>query len=97
MPDDVVTEQFPEDSEPEIFVPDHQLPGVWANWARLNYSKHEFTIDFVRIDPFANVGVVVARVSGSELFLTHVLDAMTTLWQDLMRRSLPPEVDNEDA
>src|SRR5205085_9833451 len=42
----------PEDGEDigeapsQIIVPPEHVAGAWANWARVDYSEHEFTIDF---------------------------------------------------
>jgi len=38
------------DETPEIFMDPSQLAGVWANWAQVSHSVHEFTLDFVRLD-----------------------------------------------
>ena len=39
-----------EQAGPEIFMDPSQLAGVWANFAQVSHSEHEFTLDFVRID-----------------------------------------------
>ena len=58
----------------------------------MTYARHEFTIDFVRVDPFEAVGVVVARVSMSTLFVTWLVAALEVVWHDRARTALPPEV-----
>lgn len=35
---------------PKISVPETQRAGVWANYAVVSHSPHEFTLDFVRVD-----------------------------------------------
>lgn len=71
--------QPPEEPDPaeqpepaQIYLPPEMLAGVWANWAQVSHSLHEFTLDFVRIDgtaPAPGRGIVVARVSVSPLSL----------------------------
>ena len=55
------------DDDVVITVPADQQAGVWSNWAAINESDHEFTIDFARVDHSVdpNVGVMVARVGIS--------------------------------
>jgi hypothetical protein len=61
----------------ELVIQPSELAGVWANWAQVSHSLHEFTIDFVRIDPIqANRGIVVARVGLSPLMVHQLLDAL---------------------
>ncbi len=48
-------EEEPEDEgqappSTEIIIEPQQLAGVWANFARVTHSEHEFTLDFVRMD-----------------------------------------------
>lgn len=79
---------------PEILINEAQLAGVWANWAQVSHSIHEFTLDFVRLDftggP-AGRGVVVARVSVSPLFVTQLIDALQENWTRYAERALPKE------
>ena len=98
VPEEAVTEAFDEDEpRPTIIVPRDQIGGVWANWARVKHAKYEFTIDFVRLDPFAPRGIAVARVSGSARFLVHLIDALTVVWHDWSREAMPPEVNEGDG
>ena len=71
-----------EDDEVIITVPADMQAGVWANWAAINESDHEFTIDFARVDHSVepNVGVVVARVGMSPRMLRQLLDRMNDAW-----------------
>ena len=77
----------PDDDEKEeeeviITVPVDQQAGVWANWAAINESDHEFTIDFARVDHSVtpNVGIVVARVGMSPRMLRQLLDRLDVAW-----------------
>jgi hypothetical protein len=84
----------------EVFMDPHQAAGVWANFARVNHSEHEFTIDFVRID-YANApkltGIVVARVGVSPLFVTQLIGALQENWNMYARKAMPKEVYGDDA
>jgi hypothetical protein len=76
----------------EIILEPQHLAGVWANYARVSQTIHEFTLDFVRLDPTTQKGIVVARVSVSPLFVTQLIGALTQEWAKYERRALPPEV-----
>jgi hypothetical protein len=62
---------------------------VWANWADVSYSEHEFTIDFVRMDPREPRGIVVARVSSSSLFVMELIDTLNSVWHDWAKKAMP--------
>ena len=83
----------------EVFITPEQQAGVWANFARVNHSEHEFTIDFVRID-YASApklsGVVVARVGVSPLFVMQLVTALNENWESYARKALPKEVYGAD-
>jgi hypothetical protein len=51
----------------QIVMPEAQLGGVYANFAFVSHSEHEFTLDFVRMAYGSQPvqGVVVSRVSVS--------------------------------
>ena len=94
-------EPKPDPPEPQVQVNiqiDHaQRAGVWANFALVSHSEHEFTLDFVRLE-FANrqpdgtvPGVVVSRVSVSPLFVTQLLDALHQNWDRYAQKALPKE------
>jgi len=81
-----------------VNLPEHQAGGVWSNFARVNHSEHEFTIDFVRID-YASLndegeiqGIVVARVGVSPLFVQQLIDALQENWSKYAKKALPREV-----
>lgn len=79
---------------PQIFIGEAQMAGVWANFARVGHSEHEFTLDFVRLDFSTDPpqGVVVARVSVSPLFITQLIDALGENWDKYAKKALPREV-----
>ena len=82
-------------SKPEIMLQTEQMAGVWANFAAVSHSEHEFTIDFVRMDgtaPPPGRGIVVARVSMSPLFVTQLIDALKQNWSGYAQKALPKEV-----
>ena len=58
-----------EPGELEILFDERQLAGVWANLVDVAYGRHEFTLDFIRLDERkgrpTRYGVVVARVAMS--------------------------------
>jgi hypothetical protein len=62
--DEPEPQEHPEEPEYEIVLEPQHLAGVWANWARVSQTIHEFTLDFVRLDPTINKGIVVARCVG---------------------------------
>jgi hypothetical protein len=87
-------------AQPEIFMDQSQLAGVWANWAQVSHSPHEFTIDFVRIDataPPPGRGIVVSRVSVSPLFITQLIQALSDNWQKYAEKALPKEFQDDQG
>jgi hypothetical protein len=84
---------------PEIYMDPSQLAGVWANWAQVSHSEHEFTLDFVRLDsaaPPPGRGIVVARVAVSPLFVTQLIDALTDNWEKYAEKAMPREMHQDD-
>jgi hypothetical protein len=84
---------------PEILIDQATMAGVWANFARVTHSPHEFTLDFIRLEygaPPPGRGVVVARVSVSPLFITQLIDALGKNWQKYAEKALPREI-HDDA
>jgi hypothetical protein len=82
----------------EISIEPRNQAGVWANFARVNHSEHEFTIDFVRLD-FASrpvTGIVVARVAVSPLFITQLIGALNDNWGKYAQKAMPKEVRGDD-
>lgn len=83
-----------EQQQAQILLEPDQMAGVWANFARVNHSQYEFTLDFVRLD-FGNTplsGIVVARVSVSPLFITQLIDALESNWSRYAEKTMPMEV-----
>ena len=72
-----------------------QRAGVWANFAAVSHSEHEFTLDFIRLESDNSSGIVVARVSVSPLFVTQLIDALTENWQTYAEKALPREVTHD--
>lgn len=90
--------QQPEEKKPvQILLPPEQMAGVYANWAAVGHSPHEFTIDFVRMEwgETEERGVVVARVSVSPLFITQLIQALQDNWTRFAERSMPKEVNGD--
>jgi hypothetical protein len=89
-----------EGHDAEIVIDQAQMAGVWANFARVSHSEHEFTLDFVRLDYASGSplqGVVVSRVSVSPLFVTQLVDALQDNWTKYAKKAMPREVrDAED-
>jgi hypothetical protein len=67
---------------------------VWANFALVNHSPFEFTLDFVRLEYNVDppTGVVVARVNMSPLFVTQLIEALSENWKIYAEKALPREV-----
>lgn len=76
---------------PEIIARTELLAGVWANVARVAAGDHEFTIDFIRMDPFAPRGILGARVSGSARFIMELIDNLRRDWDAWAKERMPPE------
>lgn len=80
----------------EIILDQSQMAGVWANFASVTHSEHEFTLDFVRLDFARQTGIVVARVSVSPLFVTQLIDALNQNWKNYAAKAMPWEVNQND-
>src|SRR3954468_22426490 len=87
----------------QIHLPEQQAGGVWSNFAIVNHSEHEFTIDFIRLD-YASVsdegemnGIVVGRVGLSPLFVRQLIDALEANWAKFAKKSMPKEVYGNDS
>lgn len=98
MSDDPDAPQPQPPARPEIIIDPSTLAGVYANYASVSHSEHEFTLDFVRLD-YASMattppgrGIVVARVSVSPLFISQLIDALQQNWQNYAKKALPREV-----
>lgn len=90
-------EEGQQPAHPEIIIEPAQMAGVWANFATVSHSVHEFQIDFVRLDTSApNRGIVVARVAVSPLFVTQLIDALQANWDKFVPKVMPKEVQDGD-
>ena len=74
---------------------------MWANFARVGHSEHEFTIDFIRVDQNPSSdgtaqGIVTARVNVSPLFVTQLLEALQSNWNEFAKKAMPKEVQGEN-
>ncbi len=93
----------PQHIQLNIRLPEDQAGGVWANFAGVHHSEHEFTIDFVRLD-YSSIseegqmqGVVVARVGVSPLFVRQLIQALEDNWSKYAKKAMPREVYGEDT
>lgn len=69
---------------PNIVIPQEEFGGRWANFAQLQRTPHEFTLDFVRIGPQGQMGEVVARINFSPLLLSELREVFNDAWQSYM-------------
>src|SRR5712691_6233354 len=80
----------PEEPEPpaQITIPPEWVPGVYANAAQVAYTAYEFTFDFIRLDPYENTGVVVARISfppqAANDFMLHLAQVLRVWANEVM-------------
>lgn len=83
-----------EAQQPQIMIQPDQMAGVWANFATVSHSEHEFTFNFIRLDYSQNplTGIVVSRVSVSPLFITQLQDAINDQWTRYAEKAMPREV-----
>ena len=82
----------------ELIIQPSELAGVWANWAQVSHSVHEFTLDFVRMDPIQpGRGIVVARVAVSPLLIDQLREALRINWEAYAEKALPKEVRDADS
>jgi hypothetical protein len=84
---------------PQIMIHPEQMGGVWANFAAVNHSPFEFTLDFVRLDFTQDPpsGVVVARVNMSPLFVSQLIEALSVNWDKYAEKAMPREVRSDDG
>lgn len=79
----------------EVILRPEQMAGVWANFATVSHSEHEFTLDFIRLESDMSRGIVVARVSVSPLFITQLIDALEGNWENYASKAMPKEVQHD--
>jgi Protein of unknown function (DUF3467) len=86
--------ESPDESQPgpNIVMPPEEFAGKWANAAAVARTPHEFTLDFLRIGPQGQQGIVVSRVSFSPLLASQLLELLGEQWQAYTEESgIPPE------
>jgi hypothetical protein len=90
--------QPPEESQqgPNIIMPPEEFAGKWANAASIARTPHEFTLDFLRIGPQGQQGIVVSRVSFSPLLASQLVDLLNEQWQAYTQESGVPTEDEKD-
>ena len=87
----------PEQQGPSIVMPPEEFAGKWANAASIARTPHEFTLDFLRIGPQGQQGMVVSRVSFSPLLASQLLDLLSEQWQAYTEESgIPSEGSSDD-
>jgi hypothetical protein len=86
----------PEQDGPNIVMPPEEFAGKWANAASIARTPHEFTLDFLRIGPQGQQGVVVSRVSFSPLLASQLLDLLGEQWQAYAEESGIPSDGADD-
>ena len=85
---------------PSIYIQGDPLMrgGIWANFAIVSHSPHEFTLDFVRLDYATSdpiQGVIVQRVNMSPLFVKQLIDNLATNLADYAR-TMPDGIITEE-
>lgn len=88
----IVMEEEQPRNFPAITIDNEKMAGVWANFAAVSHSEHEFTLDFIRLESNSKSGLVVARVSVSPLFITQLIDALSENWSSYAELAMPKEV-----
>lgn len=85
--------EVPEEGHLEIYVPPEVSGGVYANFAVVNHSPYEFTIDFVSVDFAAggSRGTLVSRLKMSPAFLRELADTLDENWKLWAEKAAPSE------
>jgi hypothetical protein len=92
------TPQEPAPQSPNILATPDALAGVFANWAQVSLSEHEFTVDFARMDPTApppGTGVLVSRIAMSSVLMRQLLNLLEAAWADYAEKVIGGEVEND--
>jgi hypothetical protein len=74
------------------------VAGVFANWAQVSWSEHEFTVDFARLDPTApppGRGVLVSRVAMSSMLMRQLMNTLEAVWGDYEKKVIQKEVEKD--
>jgi hypothetical protein len=83
--------------QPNIMLPQEDFEGHWANFAALQRTPHELTLDFIRIGPQGQVGEVVSRINFSPLLLAELRDLFNSAWEQYTKDAGMPEEGDNDA
>jgi hypothetical protein len=76
-----------------LSIPPDLAAGVWANIAIVSHSEHEFTLDFVRRDPYnPGTGILVARIAGSAAFVNQLIETLDNNLDIYAKKVLPKEI-----
>jgi hypothetical protein len=87
------------EERPDITAATRERAGVWANAVEVIRGRHEFTLDFFRLDHAEqppSQGVLVARVALSSTLMLALLDLLQAHWADYAAEALPREVSQDD-
>ncbi len=76
--------------QPLVAIPPDQFQGRWANDLNLSVTKHEVTLDTIRMGPMGQYGEVVSRVSFSPLLFAKMVDILNEAWKDYVESSGVP-------
>jgi hypothetical protein len=91
------SDQSPAEQGPNIMMLPEEFAGKWANAAAIARTPHEFTLDFMRIGPQGQQGIVVSRVSFSPLLASQLLDLLGEQWRAYTEESgIPTEGERDD-
>lgn len=72
---------LPPEGAPRIVVPPDQFPGRWVNDLSLEITRHEITLDMIRVGPEKRRAEVVSRVSFSPLLFSELVDEINREWK----------------
>jgi hypothetical protein len=83
----------------EITAETRERAGVWANSVDVIRGRHEFTLDFVRLDHAEqppSQGVLVVRVALSSSLMLVLLDLLQAHWAEYTAEAFPWEVNRDE-
>lgn len=80
----------------EIHAPGGLLPGIYANFAAVNASDYEVTVDFARIDFGARQGNLVARLNMSHILAEQLRAALDRVLAEYARQATTEGLDHGD-
>jgi hypothetical protein len=76
-------------------MPPEEFAGKWSNAVSIARTPHEFTLDFLRIGPQGQQGIVVSRVSFSPLLASQLLELLGEHWQSYAEEAGIPLSDED--